>query len=93
MKDLYEYQKNQIWIKEYPIHYAGTNFNSRMTVIRLSNGNLLVHSPCEIEEHTQNEIEKLGKVDFIVAPGSYHYLYVSSAQYAWRRPLASGDKS
>ncbi len=83
MKDLYEYQKNKIWIKEYPIHYAGTNFNSRMTVIRLSHGNLFIHSPCKIEEHTKNEIEKLGKVEFIVAPGSYHYLYVSSAQLAF----------
>ena len=28
MKDLVEYQKNTIWIKEYPIHYAGVDFNS-----------------------------------------------------------------
>ena len=83
MKDFYEYQKNTIWIKEYPIHYAGTKFNSRMTVIRLSNGNLLVHSPCEIDEQTKNTIEILGRVEFIVAPGSYHYLHVGSAQKAF----------
>lgn len=72
-----------IWIKEYPIHYAGTKFNSRMKIIRLSNGGLFIHSPCEIEDDTKNPIEKLGKVEFIVAPGSYHYLYVSSAQRAF----------
>ena len=72
-----------IWIKVYPIHYAGTKFNSRMTIIRLSNGGLFIYSPCDIEDDTKNPIEKLGKVEFIVAPGSYHYLYVSSAQRAF----------
>jgi len=54
-----------------------------MTIIRLSNGNLFIHSPCEIDEHTKVAIEKLGEVEFIVAPGSYHYFYVSSAQSAF----------
>ncbi len=83
MKALYEYQPNKIWIKEYPIHYACTQFNSRMTVVRLSNGNLFIHSPCEIDQQTKTAIETLGKVDFIVAPGSYHHLHVSSAQRAF----------
>jgi len=83
MKELYEYQKNTIWIKEYPIHYAGAHFNSRMTIIRLSNGNLFIHSPCEIDQQTKMEIERLGAVEFIVAPGSYHYLHVCSAQQAF----------
>ncbi|MBE9502789.1 MAG: DUF4336 domain-containing protein [Proteobacteria bacterium] len=80
---MFEYIPNQIWLKEYPIHYAGTDFNSRMTVIRLKNGGLMLHSPCEIDESTKAEIETLGKVKFIVAPGSYHYFYVASAQQAF----------
>ncbi len=83
MEDLYEYQKDRIWLKEYPIRYAGTRFNSRMTIIRLSTGNLFIHSPSEIEDHTKGAIDKLGSVEFIVAPGSYHYLHVSSAQRAF----------
>ncbi len=73
MKDLFEYQKDGIWIKEYPVHYAGVDFNSRMTVIRLLNNNLLIHSPCEIDRKTQLAIERLGQVEFIVAPGSYKF--------------------
>lgn len=83
MKHIYEYQKNMIWIKEYPVHYSGTKFNSRMTIVRLSNGNLFLHSPGEIDENTKIAIENLGKVEFIVAPGSYHYLYIESAQQAF----------
>lgn len=83
MNALFEYQKDVIWIKEYPIHYAGTRFNSRMTIIRLVNGSLFIHSPCEIDEATKQAIETLGKVEFIVAPGSYHHLHVASAQHAF----------
>ena len=78
-----EYIPNQIWIKEYPIRYAGTTFNSRMTVIRLQSGGLMLHSPSEIDKSTKAEIKALGKVEFIVAPGSYHYFHVASAQAAF----------
>jgi len=83
MSNLFEYQKGFIWLKEYPIKYAGTRFNARMTLIRLKNGNLLIHSPCEIDEETRCEINKLGKVECILAPGYYHYFYVGSAQQAF----------
>lgn len=80
---LYAYLPNEIWIKEYPIRYAGAEFLSRMTVIRLSDGRLLLHSPCEIDPQTRSEIEALGQVAYIMAPGSYHYFYVPSAQAAF----------
>lgn len=83
MKDLFEYIPNTIWIKEYSVCYAGTKCNSRMTIIRLLNNNLLLHSPCEIDEKTKIKIEQLGGVEFIIAPGSYHYLHLNSAQKAF----------
>lgn len=86
MSDLFEYQKDRIWLKEYPIEYAGTKFNARMTIVRLSNGNLFIHSPCEIDESAKSKINELGKVEYIVAPGYFHYFYVGSAQQAF--PLA-----
>ena len=83
MKDLYEYQPGRIWLKEYPVHYAGTRFNARMTVVRLASGALFIHSPCDLDPETRNAIEQLGPVAFIVAPGTYHYLHLSSAQHAF----------
>ena len=56
---------------------------ARMTIVRLLNGNLFIHSPCEIDQSTKEVIEKLGTVEFIVAPGSYHHFYVGSAQKAF----------
>lgn len=78
-----EFRENRIWIKEYPIRYAGTAFNARMTVLRLANNNLLVHSPCEIDPITREEIAALGSVEFIFVPGNYHYFYATSAQAAF----------
>ncbi len=43
----------------------------------------MIHSPCEIDLNTKVAIERLGKVQFIIAPGEYHYLYVESAQRAF----------
>ena len=83
MFEIHEYIKNTIWIVEYPIHYAGCDFYSRMTIVRLANGNLFIHSPCEINESIKAQINKIGKVEFIVAPGSYHYFYITSAQMAF----------
>ena len=78
-----EYVPGRIWLKDYPIRFAGCRFNARMTVIRLSDGRLLIHSPSPIDAVTKTEIEGLGPVAFIIAPGNYHYLHVKSAQDAF----------
>lgn len=40
----------------------------------------MLHSPCDIDDATAKAISKLGEVYYIVAPGSFHYLHVTSAQ-------------
>ena len=80
---LIEYVPGQVWIQEYPIHFAGCDFNARMTVIRISDTALMVHSPCEIDAATKKAILALGDVAYIVAPGTYHYFFVPSAQSAF----------
>ena len=80
---LTEYLPGQLWLQEYPIHFAGCDFNARMAVIRVSDTELMVHSPCEIDSETKKAITELGDVAYIVAPGSYHHLYIPSAQAAF----------
>ncbi|MEM8684357.1 MAG: DUF4336 domain-containing protein [Pseudomonadota bacterium] len=80
---LNEFVPDQIWLKDYPIHFAGCDFNARMAVIRVSDTELMLHSPCEIDTETRDEISALGRVAYIVAPGSYHYFYIASAQAAF----------
>lgn len=75
-----EYVSGMIWLVEYPVHFGGMDIFARMTVIRLNNGDLWIHDPCEIDASLKTEIDRLGKVTYIVAPGTYHHLYVSDFQ-------------
>jgi len=79
-----EYIPSRLWIKEYNVSYYGCRFNSRMTIIKLNNNGLILHSPAEIDEETKISIEDIGEVACIVAPGNYHFLHISSAQKAFR---------
>lgn len=80
MDHLIEYVKNQIWILEYPVRYAGIDLFGRMTIIKLNGADLLVHDPCEVGEAVKNEIDAIGNVKYIVVPGSYHHLFVTDFQ-------------
>ena len=77
---LSELVPDQVWLQDYPIHFAGCDFDARMAVIRISDTELMIHSPCEIDSATKDAISALGHVTYIVAPGSYHHMYVPSAQ-------------
>jgi hypothetical protein len=81
--DLLEHTPDSIWTADYPVHYSGLDFSSRMTVIRLADGRLMLHSPCEIDAAAAAQISELGRPAFIIAPGSYHYIHVPSAQAAF----------
>jgi hypothetical protein len=78
-----EFSKNQIWTVDYPVQLAMCPFKARMTIIRLDDGRLMLHSPCEIDDGTATAISRLGDVRYIVAPGSFHHLHVASAQRAF----------
>ena len=80
MVHLKEYIKDQIWILEYPIRFGGLDLFARTTIIKLDNGDLIIHDPCKIDAVIKSEIDSLGVVKFIIAPGSYHHLFVTDFQ-------------
>lgn len=69
-----------LWVKQYPVRMGGCAFPGRMTVVRLSDGRVLIHSPCPIDSATKAELDELGPVAFIVAPGNFHHLHVAPCQ-------------
>lgn len=80
---LRDYVPGQIWVKKYPIHYAGCELFARATFVRLSNGDLLVHSPCPVDDALMSALEPIGRLAHIVAPGSYHYFHTAAWQQAY----------
>ncbi|MBI3800191.1 MAG: DUF4336 domain-containing protein [Deltaproteobacteria bacterium] len=58
-------------------------FTSRMTVVRLTNGALFLHSPVTLDTNLQAELQQLGTVAFIVAPNLLHHLFVKDYVVAY----------
>lgn len=67
---------NDIWDYEIPIRFGGIPLWHRMTIIRLSGGGLLVHSPTKLDFATREALEEIGPVVAIVAPSWWHDLYL-----------------
>ena len=80
MEKLTEYVSGNIWLLEYPVRFGGMDLFGRTTIIRLGNGDLIVHDPCEIDASTKAQIDEIGIVKYIIAPGSYHHLFVADFQ-------------
>lgn len=51
-------------------------FSTRMTVIRLKNNHLWLHSPIQPTEALIKEINALGEVKHLVSPNKIHYAYI-----------------
>jgi hypothetical protein len=51
-------------------------FTTRMTVVRLSNGDLFLHSPTKFESRLADELEQLGRVRHLVSPNQFHYAHI-----------------
>ena len=52
-------------------------FSTRMTVIRLQNGDIWVHSPIKPSDNLLFEIKQLGEVKHLIAPNVLHYSYIN----------------
>jgi hypothetical protein len=71
----------EIWLADGPtIGFYGMPFSTRMTVVRLEDGGLWVHSPIVAEEGLVEEVEALGPVSHLIAPNWIHYAHVPAWQ-------------
>src|SRR5438093_6604651 len=74
----------EIWVAEAPLRWLGVELGRRMTVIRLSNGELLVHSPAELTSDLRDAFTELGQVRFVVPASRFHgHLYMEQYREAY----------
>ena len=64
-----------IWIADRPQRFYGLEVGTRMTVMRLADGSLLLHSPVALDAELRRELDAIGRVRFVVAPNRVHHLY------------------
>ena len=67
-----------LWIAERPLKLplALGHLGSHMTVVRLANSELFLHSPVLLDASIRAALDKLGPVQAIVAPSRAHHLFV-----------------
>lgn len=73
-----------LWLFDGPIvEVAGFRYPTRMIVIRLAAGGLLICSPIALDAETQRQVEALGDVRWLVAPNALHHLFLKDWQDAY----------
>lgn len=68
-----------IWHVPHAFKTASFTLSTRMTVVRLSDGRLWLHSPVPIDEALAAELAALGPVAYLVAPNKAHHLFLAEA--------------
>ncbi len=72
-----------LWVAERPQTFYGLPVGTRMTVIRLPGGRLMLHSPVSLDSELRTALEGLGRVRFAVAPNRVHHLYAGDVARAY----------
>jgi hypothetical protein len=73
----------EIWVAERPQRFYGLEVGTRMSVIRLADGSLLLHSPVALDRSLRKELDALGPVRYAVAPNRVHHLYAGDVARAY----------
>ena len=60
-------------------------FSTRMTVVRLADGSLWLHSPIAPDDGLCAELEALGKIRHLVSPNYLHYAHIATWQARYPR--------
>lgn len=63
-----------VWLDTAPVSILGMRLTSTMTVLRLDDDRLLVHSPIALTPARRDAIAALGEVAHLYAPNLYHHL-------------------
>lgn len=72
-----------VWTDARPVRFWGVETGSRMTVVRLSEGGLFVHSPVALDDECRRRVDELGEVRAVVAPSIFHHLHVGAWMAAY----------
>ena len=72
-----------IWVADRHQRFYGLEVGTRMTVIRLADESLLLHSPVALDAALRRELDAIGRVRFAVAPNRVHHLYAGKVADAY----------
>lgn len=74
---------DDVWIEAREGKFLGVECGTRMTVVRLGDGGLFVHSPVALDDELRRAVDALGEVRAVVAPSIFHHLYMGEWMRAY----------
>src|SRR5262245_44502812 len=72
-----------LWVADRPLEIIVGDVGARMTVIRLADGGLVLHSPVRLDGETRAGLDGLGPVRPIVLPSLVHHLFAADGAVAY----------
>ncbi len=81
---------SDLWIASRPLRLWIGDVGSRMTVVRLADGALVLHSPVELDDATREAVDALGTVRWIVGPCLVHHFYLADWLAAYPEAVLCG---
>lgn len=76
MPNLLTAQGTDCWTLARPLRLLGMTMSSRMTVVRLADGTLWLHSPVQLDDALRRALDTLGPVRHLLAPNRFHHLFL-----------------
>jgi len=76
----------ELWIASRPLPLWVGDVGTRMTVMRLVGGDLLLHSPVSLDPALRGALDRIGRVRWVVGPSRVHHLFLGD--YASAYPSA-----
>lgn len=74
---------DSLFVAEQPLRYLGVEVGTRMTIVRLGDGGLWIHSPIHLTDELRPVVASAGPVRFILAPNRFHHLFVADWQKSY----------
>lgn len=71
---------DDVWVVSRPLRFFGVQVGTRMTVVRLGDGGVWLHSPVPIDDALAAALAAIGPVRHIVAPNHLHHLFAGDAK-------------
>jgi hypothetical protein len=84
---------DQLWTAAIPHNMMGLHLGTRMTVVKLTNNTVLLHSPIPISDALHYELNAIGHVSHIICPNMFHHSYAKEAAQTFPTAILHGPKA
>lgn len=74
---------NNLWAASAHHAFIGLHVGTRMTVVKLHTGGVLLYSPIALDAELRAAIDAIGPVTHIVCPNLFHHMYAGDAKAAY----------